>query len=118
MDETCPIYRTIDFIAKKWTLLILLELYKAEGTKRYSELKQSLLDITPKILSSRLKELENEGLVTKKIVAKGFPIKCEYSLTDSGKDFIKIIKDIKKWSLHWKYTNTVCMKQDCRYCEL
>jgi DNA-binding HxlR family transcriptional regulator len=118
MDETCTIYRTIDFIAKKWTLLILLELYKAKGTKRYSELKQGLLDITPKILSSRLKELENQGLITKKIVTVSFPIRCEYSLTDSGKDFIKIIKDIKKWSLHWKYTNTTCMQQDCRQCEL
>jgi len=99
MDERCTIYRTIDFISKKWTLLILLELYKTRGKKRYSELKSSLLNITPKILSTRLRELEKQGLITKYIDTNGFPIKCEYILTDSGKDFIRIIKDIKKWSL-------------------
>jgi len=118
MEETCTIYRTIDFISKKWTLLILLELYKTRGTKRYSELKRSLLDITPKILSSRLRELENQGLITKKIVTNGFPIKCEYTLTESGKDFIRIIKDIKRWSLQWKYKNKECETQNCKHCEL
>jgi DNA-binding HxlR family transcriptional regulator len=118
MDETCTIYRTIDFISKKWTLLILLELYKTRGTKRYTELKKSLLDITPKILSSRLRELEQQGLITKTIVTDEFPIRCEYSLTESGKDFIRIIKDIKKWALQWKYKNKECMFQDCKQCEL
>lgn len=118
MDESCTIYRTVDFISKKWTLLILLELYKTKGTKRYSELKHSLLDITPKILSSRLRELEHQGLITKHIITDGFPIKCEYTLTESGKDFIRIIKDIKKWSLKWKQKNTDCLSQDCSHCEL
>jgi DNA-binding HxlR family transcriptional regulator len=118
MNETCTIYRTIDFISKKWTLLILLELYKTQGKKRYSELKQSLLDITPKILCNRLRELEKQGLITKYIDTNGFPIKCEYTLTDSGKDFIRIIKDIKKWSLQWKNKNKECERQDCKQCEL
>ena len=118
MDETCTIYRTIDFISKKWTLLILLELYKTQGTKRYSELKQSLLDITPKILSTRLRELEKQGLITKNIDTNVFPIKCEYTLTASGKDFIRIIKDIKKWALEWKQKNKECASQDCKSCEL
>jgi DNA-binding HxlR family transcriptional regulator len=118
MKETCTIYRTINFISKKWTLLILLELYKTQGKKRYSELKQSLLDITPKILSTRLRELEQQGLITKSINTTSFPIKCEYKLTDSGKDFIRIIKDIKKWSLQWKIKNKECEHQDCKQCEL
>jgi DNA-binding HxlR family transcriptional regulator len=118
MHERCTIYRTIDFISKKWTLLILLELYKSRGKKRYSELKQSLLDITPKILSTRLRELEKQGLIIKKVDSSVFPVKCEYILTESGSDFIRIIKDIKKWSLRWKYRNKECEQQDCTYCEL
>lgn len=118
MHESCTIYRTIDFISKKWTLLILLELYKSQGKKRYSELKHSLLDITPKILSARLRELERQGLVRKDIDARTFPVKCEYSLTENGRDFIRIIKDIKKWSLQWKYHNKECEQQDCKHCEL
>ena len=118
MHETCSIYRTIGFISKKWTLLILLELYKTQGTKRYSELKNSLLDITPKILSARLRELEQQGLITKSIDTSGFPVKCEYTLTESGREFIRIIKDIKKWSLQWKKKNKECEQQDCRHCDL
>jgi len=70
------------------------------------------------MLSSRLRELENQGLITKNIVTNDFPIKCEYTLTDSGKDFIRIIKDIKKWSLQWKNKNKECEQQDCKHCEL
>ena len=118
MQETCTIYKTIDFISKKWTLLILLELYKSQGKRRYSELKSSLLDITPKILSVRLRELERQGLITKSIDTKNFPIKCEYTLTDSGKDFIRLIKDVKRWSLRWKIKNKECEQQDCKHCDL
>ena len=52
MDEDCAVYKTVDFIGKRWTLLILLELYKGENKwKRYNELKRNLMSITPKILS-------------------------------------------------------------------
>jgi len=74
--------------------------------------------ITPKVLSLRLKELEKEGLINKRIDASSFPVKCEYSLTKSGLDFVGIIKDIKKWSLKWKFKNIVCEKADCRECSL
>ncbi len=118
MNKECAIYKTVDFIGKKWTLLILLELYKGEKIKRYSQLKNNLPDITPKILSTRLKELEKQGLITKKIDATNFPVKCEYSLTKSGEDFINIIKDIKQWTLKWKDKNKICENLDCENCEL
>lgn len=119
MDENCTVYKTIDFISKKWTLLILLELYKGkDGKRRYSEIKNQLPEITPKILSARLKELEKQGLLTKHIDTKNFPIKCEYALTKSGEDFINIIKDIKKWALQWKVHNEICEQLECKQCEL
>src|SRR3989344_2630129 len=119
MDKDCTIYKTADFIGKRWTLLILLELYKGGSeTRRYSELKRCLPEITPKILSSRLKELEKDGLVVKKIDAAKFPVKCEYSLTKSGKDFISIIKDIKKWALRWNAKSRICASSDCKECGL
>ncbi|MAG08452.1 transcriptional regulator [Candidatus Woesearchaeota archaeon] len=119
MDKDCTIYKTTNFIGKRWTLLILLELYRGkQKQKRYSQLKNNLPGITPKILSVRLKELEKEELIIKKIDTNIFPIKCEYSLTKSGEDFIKIIKDIKKWALRWKTKNTICRNADCRECIL
>ncbi len=119
MNDDCTIYKTANFIGKRWTLLILLELYKGDSkTKRYSQIKNSLPKITPKILSTRLKELEKENLIKKRIDTTEFPIKCEYSLTKSGEDFIKIIQDIKKWALKWKIKNIVCEKANCKECEL
>jgi DNA-binding HxlR family transcriptional regulator len=119
MQENCTIYKTTDFIGRQWTLLILLELYREKTRpKRYSEIKRQLPKITPKILSLRLKELEKEGLLNKKVDAKQFPIKCEYTLTKSGKDFINIIKDIKRWALKWKTENKICQRTDCQNCKL
>mgnify|MGYP001576939339 CR=1 FL=1 len=119
MDNECTIYKTADFIGKRWTLLILLELYKGGlKSKRYSQIKKSLAEITPKLLSLRLKELEKEGLIKKKIDAREYPVKCEYSLTKSGNDFIDVIKRIKKWALKWKVDNKICEKITCKQCKL
>jgi len=96
MDKNCTLYRTLGVLGKKWTPLVLLELYKGDSAwKRYSEVKNKLADITPKILSARLKELEAEGLVKKRVDAETFPIKSEYALTESGEKFIKILKNMK-----------------------
>ena len=119
MDEKCTVYRTSNMIGKKWTLSILLELYKGNDKwKRYSRIKDKMQSITPKILSARLKELEKEGLITKKINAKQVPIKSEYSLSASGSDLIRIIKEMKKWALHWKMHNAYCEKTNCKQCKL
>jgi DNA-binding HxlR family transcriptional regulator len=119
MDRKCAVYRTAGFVGKRWTILILLELYKGgAGWKRYSHLKGRLMDITPKILSARLKELEKEEMVSKRIDASAFPVKSEYSLTDSGRDFIGIIKSIREWSLKWKVSNRECEKKGCEKCDL
>ncbi len=119
MDENCTVYKTMDFISKKWTLLILLEIYKStESKKRYSEIKNNIPDITPKVLSGRLKELEQEGLISKYVDVSSFPVKSEYSLTKIGLDFIGIIKDIKSWALRWKIHNKLCEQLDCRECKL
>jgi DNA-binding HxlR family transcriptional regulator len=116
MNTKCTVYKTVDFIGKRWTLLILLEMYKHDNSMRYTDIKNSIPDITPKILSSRLKELESEGLISKKVKTVTFPVKCEYNLTGSGKDFIDIIKDIKYWALKWNLKNKQCGNQDCSEC--
>ena len=115
MNEKCTIYKTADFIGKKWTIPIILELSK--NKKRYSELKRSLNNITPKILSTRLKELEKEKMI-KKIIDNSKPkLICEYSLTKSGKEFMPIIQDMKKWALNHKFKNKLCSETDCEHCE-
>ncbi|MCP3685900.1 MAG: helix-turn-helix transcriptional regulator [bacterium] len=119
MNKNCTVYRTVDFIGKKWTLLILLELYKGRSKlKRYSRLKKALPGITPKMLSLRLREMEKKKLITKRVDSKKFPVKCEYALTPRGREFIKIIKNIKQWALTWNIDNKTCSARDCRACKL
>ncbi|MEK6935612.1 MAG: helix-turn-helix domain-containing protein [Nanoarchaeota archaeon] len=118
MKKECSVRKSVNFLGKRWTLLILLELYKGKlEWKRFSQIKKSLDNITPKILSMRLKELEREKLIEKRVNVAEFPIKSEYRLTRAGKDFINIIKNIKKWSLKWKKKNKICRETDCKDCE-
>ncbi len=119
MQEGCTVNLTVRYIARKWTLLILLELYKGEGhTRRFSELKNCLFGITQKVLSARLRELEKEGLVENRVDSTQFPVKSEYTLTESGLEIIDIVKDMKRWALKWKISNIKCECQDCQQCVL
>jgi DNA-binding HxlR family transcriptional regulator len=119
MNDECTVYRTIDLIAKKWSMVILLEIYrKGGGPKRYSSIKKGLCDITPKVLSMRLKELERAELITKSIDASEMPIKTEYDLTEQGLELIDVIKQFKCWALKWKVDNEVCEHLDCADCSL
>jgi len=118
MEKGCSVRKAVNFLGKRWTLLILLELYKGKSEwKRFSQIKKSLDNITPKILSMRLKELKRENLIEKRVNVEKFSIKSEYKLTSAGKDFIGIIKNIKRWSLKWKKKNKTCEEIDCKDCE-
>ncbi|HVP96250.1 helix-turn-helix domain-containing protein [Methanoregula sp.] len=119
MDESCTVNLTVKYLTKKWTLLIILELYKGEGyTRRFSDLKDALDGITQKVLSERLRELEAEGIVQKKVDATTFPVKSEYTLTASGLELVNVIRGIKTWALRWKIDNIPCGGQDCKICVL
>ncbi len=95
------------------------ELYKGTNKqKRFNELKNKLQDVTPKTLSTRLKELEKHGLVEKKVDDSVFPVKSEYTLTESGEEFLYILQNIKQWGLKWHFDNPECGGTNCKTCEL
>ena len=119
MQSVCTVNQTVKYLGKKWMLLIILELYKGEGyTRRFTEVKERLPGITAKVLSARLKELEEEGLVERRVEAGTVPVRSEYTLTESGLEIVEVIKDIKRWALRWKIENLACGAQDCRRCVL
>lgn len=86
--------RTTKIIGSKWTILILREL--CEGTKRFGQLQRSLSGISPKTLSLRLKQLEKDGIVKKKVFAE-VPLHVEYSLTPKGQSLRDIIEKMREW---------------------
>lgn len=81
-------------IGNKWTALILRDLMN--GPKRFCELEKSVGKINPRTLSQRLDDLEQEGIVTKQSFAE-VPPRCEYSLTDKGKDLLPVLKKMADW---------------------
>ena len=119
MDEACTVNLTVKYLTRKWTLLVILELYKGpDHTRRFSELMDALGDITQKVLSERLRELEAEGIIQKRVDATTFPVKSEYTLTESGLELVNVIRGIKTWALKWKIDNIPCGSQDCKACVL
>src|SRR5674476_1230243 len=119
MQESCTVSQTVRYLAKKWTLLIILELYKGTGhSRRFSELKDALAGITQKVLAERLRELEAEGILTRRVDTSAFPVRTEYTLTASGLALVDVIRGIKAWALTWKLENAECGGQDCRVCVL
>jgi DNA-binding HxlR family transcriptional regulator len=95
---SCPVHRTMLIIGKRWTALIIRDLVK--GKKRFSELEHSLAGISPKILSQRLHELEQCGVVKREIYPE-VPPRVEYSLTEKGYDLKNVIDSMSAWGEKW-----------------
>lgn len=92
--KNCGVEKTLKMIGSKWTILILHHL--CSGTMRFGQLQRSLNGISPKTLSLRLQQLENDGIVNKRIFAE-VPLHVEYSLTFKGKSLKKIINLMEEW---------------------
>jgi DNA-binding HxlR family transcriptional regulator len=98
VDESCPVCRTADIVCGKWTLLLVREL--AEGCSRFCELERSLVGISPRTLSLRLRALEEEGMVERQTFP-AVPPRVEYSLTEKGRALIPIIDDMRTYGERW-----------------
>ncbi|MDC3414574.1 helix-turn-helix transcriptional regulator [Aquibacillus sp. 3ASR75-11] len=98
MQELCPRFeKAMEIFSKRWVGLILFELL--EGAKRFSEI-ESEIPVSGRLLSDRLKMLEQEGIIERNIY-NHFPVRVEYMLTDKGKALEPVIKNIQDWSQHW-----------------
>ncbi|WP_445489809.1 winged helix-turn-helix transcriptional regulator [Niallia sp. 03133] len=97
-DELCPIAKTLDVIGTKWTFLIIRDLL-IEGTMRFSDLLKSMDKISPKTLSLRLKELEEHGILERKVFPE-VPPRVEYTLTEKGKQLESIFIELKRFGLN------------------
>jgi DNA-binding HxlR family transcriptional regulator len=94
----CPVARTAQIISNKWTPLIIRDLARREC--RFTELAKSLMGISPKTLSERLKYLEAEGIVMRRCYAE-VPPRVEYSLTEKGRALLPIIATMHTYGSTW-----------------
>lgn len=97
-EYKCSMELTLDLIGGKWKVLILWHL--RNKVLRFSELKKELPNITQKMLTQQLRELENNNLVFRKVYPQ-VPPKVEYSLTSSGKNIIPILDSMCNWGMQY-----------------
>lgn len=91
----CPVEALVDVVGGKWKMPILTLLF--QGTKRYGELRQHLSGVTERMLTMQLRELEQSGIVQRRVYAE-VPPKVEYSLTDLGLSLKPVLQVMLSWS--------------------
>ena len=98
-DRACPVELTLLLISNKWKVLIIRDLL--DGTKRFSELKKSINNISQKVLTSNLREMEENDLLTRKVYPE-VPPRVEYTLTDIGYSLKTLLDDMDKWGTWYR----------------
>ena len=96
----CSLYhQAIELIGKRWSGAILLVLM--DGALHFSEIRDLVPDISDRLLSERLKELEGERIVERRVI-DGAPVRVEYSLTDKGAALEPVVRSLKAWAHEWR----------------
>lgn len=98
----CPVETTLSLIGDKWKVLILRDLIT--GTKRFGELKKSIGTVSQKVLTTQLRDMEENGLVHRKVYAE-VPPRVEYSLTELGQSLQPVLDAIRNWGENYKSKN-------------
>lgn len=95
----CPVETTLTLISDKWKVLILRDLL--QGTKRFGELQRSIGHISPKVLTSQLRQMERSGLIMRTVFPE-VPLHVEYSLTELGYSLKPVLDAMSTWGENYK----------------
>jgi DNA-binding HxlR family transcriptional regulator len=96
----CPRFeKSMEMISKRWTGLIIYQLLN--GPQRFCAI-EAALPVSGRVLSERLKELEQHGVVQRSVFPET-PVRIEYSLTTKGKALESVMKELEKWSQEWVF---------------
>ena len=98
----CPVETTLMLIGDKWKVLILRDLM--DGTKRFGELKKSIGTVSQKVLTAQLRDMEEKGLLTRKVYAE-VPPRVEYTLAETGCSLKSILDAMVVWGTDYKRKN-------------
>ena len=98
----CPVETTLMLIGDKWKVLILRDLMN--GTMRFGELKKSIGTVSQKVLTAQLRDMEEKGLLTRKVYAE-VPPRVEYTLTETGYSLKPVLDAMWAWGADYKAKN-------------
>lgn len=95
----CPKFESaFELIGKRWTGLIIRVLLT--GPKRFREMTEIISNVSSKVLTERLKELESAGIVAREVYPE-MPVRIEYSLSEKGKELLPVLDELQKWADKW-----------------
>lgn len=95
----CPLYHeAVELVGRRWTGAILRVLM--DGPLRFSEVAQAVPELSDRLLSERMKELEARGIVERTVIA-GPPLRVEYSLARMGRELEPALSELERWARRW-----------------
>jgi len=95
----CPLYHeAVELVGRRWTGAILSVLM--DGPMRFTEIAQSVPELSDRLLSERMKELESRGIVSR-TVQSGPPARVEYGLSEMGEALEPALAEIQRWARRW-----------------
>jgi DNA-binding HxlR family transcriptional regulator len=108
--QTCPVAQALEFLGERWTLLIVRDLLIRP--RRFQDLRESLSGVTPAVLSHRLKVLEANGIVGRRLYTE-HPPRAEYTLTERGLGLRSVVRALGIWGAHhldaaWTFVHDAC----------
>lgn len=95
----CPVETTLTLISDKWKVLILRDLLP--GTKRFGELKRSVGNVSQKVLTAQLRQMEDSGLLVRTVYPE-VPPRVEYTLTELGRSLKPVLDAMQDWGEEYK----------------
>jgi DNA-binding HxlR family transcriptional regulator len=102
-DAVCPLFHeAVELVGKRWTGAIVGALIP--GPRRFSELGHAIPQISDRLLSTRLRELESERIVEREVL-DGSPVRVRYALTSKGRALEPAIRELGTWARHWLKTH-------------
>ncbi len=95
----CPFYHeAVELVGRRWTGAILRVLM--DGPLRFSEVAQAVPELSDRLLSERMKELEARGMVDRRVIS-GPPLRVEYELSQMGRDLEPALSELHRWANRW-----------------
>lgn len=94
LHDNCPVQAAVDVFRGRWKLYVLCHL--REGSKRFRDLQELLPGITGQVLTTQLRQLEADGVILR-VVYPDVPLRVEYSLSESGREFLVVTDQLEIW---------------------
>src|SRR3989338_9680625 len=108
----CPVFDSSHILGRKWSVMVFEEI-AMNRFKGFNQFLKKSRNITPKVLSMQLKELEGAKLIRKKTVVSGGRNITQYNLTEKGQEFHRLIVDLKEWNIKWNSVPKACLNTSC-----